>query len=517
MATTRKIEYTSFATGEWGLKGGDNANDGAFHGLNIMVYSNGFVGPRPGLKNFTPASMPVGKLRALVETPTPDREGMFIIGNTAYYSSFRDFTIAPVALTGDVLSAGSSPLHPHIDTTTFLVADPDSPGGVWRLDQVAGTMAQLSGAPAGTDLAIYDSQLIIVGSSDRPRLFGSAPTEDGVTYDFSDGMFQDVGDNWGIGAILVQNNYLAIIKRNSIHVMSGVFGTDSMVIRTVNSAVATKWAWNVTRDNDERIWFLPLFRENPASFTGATVAQLGQYTHLEPREEDDNTLPMKRGITAFQGQLNNSSMLAVEGGDVQNAILNHNGVMTYHHFDVPVTGMIASLNNHVVLTDGGTDSTAASLYACNFEWDRPAFTTDDNASPGDGTDTPFDCELEIPHYFAPVGRYGQGGSHLVRVRSVVVEVLKYDTGVATNSLNMTVTTINRTNGAGEVVNPTRSWTDAHTNATTEGVHDRITFPVMCAWGQGWKINLTSIVGIAIKSVTIEYEPSDNLPRTDNDG
>lgn len=504
----KAIDYSNFSAGEWGLKGGDKAPPGSFHASNMMVYSNGYIGPRPGIKDFTPDNMPVGELRALVETPTPDREGLFIIGNTAYYYSFRDLSITPVALTGDVLSAGTGPLHPHIDTATFLVAVPDSPGGVWRLDQVAGTMAQIDSAPAGVDLAIYDAQLIVVGSSDRPRLFGSAPSEDGIAYDFSDGMFQDVGDNWGIGAILVQRNYLTIIKRNSIHVMSGVFGDNSMVIRDVSHAVATNVPWHTTLDNDDRIWYLPLFRENPNEFSGATISWLGQFNGLSPREGEDGLLPVKRGITAFEGQLTGSSIIAVQGGDAQVGILNHNNIMSFQHFEVPVSGMVASLNNHVVFTDGGDTDIAANVYACNFELDRPAFISDNNASPGDGSNTPLETFFELPYYFAPDGR-------MVRVRAVSVEVYKYDTGVYTNTLNLNANTLNRTNGAGDIANDLSSWSEDASLATVDGVHDRLVFPKLCAWGEGFKIRISSVVGLSIKSVHIDFEEQPALPRSIN--
>jgi hypothetical protein len=148
MPVDRTVVFDNFRGGEWGLLGGEKPPANSFHGKNVMVYANGLIGPRPGLKDFTPDNMPNGKLRAFVETPVPDREGLFIIGNVAYYSSFRNFTITPVAYTGDVLSAGDDPLHPKIDTTSFLVAVPKSTpmatdGGVWRLRPTNATMEQL--------------------------------------------------------------------------------------------------------------------------------------------------------------------------------------------------------------------------------------------------------------------------------------------------------------------------------------------------------------------------------------
>lgn len=491
------------------MLGGDKAPAGSFHGKNVMVYATGLIGPRPGLRDYTPASMPVGRVRGLAETPVPDREALFVIADTAYYSSFRDTSIAPVAFTGDNFGAYGGPIKLKPDTTTFLVATLGADGGVWRLTPTSGVAAQLPDSPAGIDHEIYNAQLIVVAGDSTPRLLGSAPSADGVTYDFSDGMFIDVGDNWDAVAVYVQRNYLAIFKRNSIHVLSGVFGTDNMVVRQISRTIAAHKPWHVAIDNDDRIWWVPLFRENVATFNGTTIAQLAQYDGLEPRNGEDEQLPQKRGVVAFEGQLTSTSAIATQYGDTASqAILSHNGVISFHEYEVPVSGLLYAQGNHVTFTDGGDESTAAHIYACNFEYDRPGFTTDDNARPGDGSNIPLDAEFELPYFFTK-----DGGS--VRVRSVTVEVVKWNTGVATNTLTCTATTLNRPQGAGDSTGTPQVWAEAASAASVDGSHDRLVLPMHLPKGQGFGIKLSGIVGVAIKSVTVNYETDPNLPRDDN--
>lgn len=510
------LVYNEFRGGEWGLLGGEKAPSGTFHGKNMMVYSNGLLGPRPGLKDFTPDGMPNGKLRCLVETPVPDREAVFIIGSTAYYSSYRDFSINPVAFTGDTLTGkNDTPLQPKPDTATHLVAIEAAAGptggGVFRLDTPAGTVSQIDTAPPGVTHELYNGQLLVVESYDRPRLLGSDPTEDGVTYDFSDGFFTDIGDNWGIAGLLVQRNYVAIFKRNSAHVLSGVFGDNSEVVRQVSRSQTAHKAWHIAIDNDDRIWFIPLFRENIAQFTGAALSQLGQYVNLNPREGETGELPVTRGLGAFAGQLTNSSFLAVQGGETTHkGILYHNGVFTFHEYEQPVCGLVAAGDgNHVSLTDGGADDAPATIYGTSFELDRPAFVSDGGHSPYDGDNTdPIDAEVEFPYFFDKPG-------NLVRVRSVTVEIKKWDTGITNNTLDLEVTTLNRSNGAGDQVNTVQSWSEASGSSSTSGDHDRLVFSKHCLYGQGFKIKLKNIAGIAIKSVTVDYEEAKNIPRKDN--
>jgi hypothetical protein len=363
-------------------------------------------------------------------------------------------------------------------------------------------------APSGVDLELYDDQLLVVSDGDFPRILGSAPSPDRTNYDFSGGMFLDVGDNWGIGSILLQGNYLSILKRNSVHVMSGVFGDNTMVVRQISRAETLHKPWHATVDNNERIWFIPLFREDLATFTGAQVTTLGQFKNLSPRNGEDGELPMKRGIVGFNGQLSGASVIAVQLGADEapsKGILNHNGVTTFHEFDAPVTGMIASLGNHVILTDGGGTSTPASLYGVNFEWDRPAFVSDNNASPGDGSNTPFEAEFMLPVW------YDKGGN-AVRVRYVTIELLKYNTGVDTNSLSATVMTLDRPNGAGDYINDTHDWTDAGSNGSSTGNHDRIVIPMQNAIGHAFQLKISNLVGVSIRTITVGIEDFQSQPR-----
>ena len=59
MATTPLIVYDDFRGGDWGNKGSKLAAKNEFRALNMLVYRDGQVGPRPGVVRWTAAYPPV--------------------------------------------------------------------------------------------------------------------------------------------------------------------------------------------------------------------------------------------------------------------------------------------------------------------------------------------------------------------------------------------------------------------------------------------------------------------------
>lgn len=101
------------------------------------------------------------------------------------------------------------------------------------------------------------------------------------------------------------------------------------------------------------------------------------------------------------------------------------------------------------------------------------------------------------------------------MRSINVEVKKWYTGVSVNTLSAVVTTLNRPNGAGDLTNEVSTWTELGVTSSSSGEHDRLVFSKFSAWGQGFGIRIYDTVGVAIKSVNVEFEVNPNLPRNDN--
>lgn len=507
MATRkRSLAFTNFKGGEWGLLGGENAPAGSFSGKNVIVYADGLIGPRAGLKNITPENMVSGKLIAFAPTPTPGRDGIFIIGETAYrFNLFDPAGDTPVSV-GTVPNAAGHVLYPKLNTSTNIVTAATE--GAVEINQITDSVNSYF-SPSGHTHELFGFQLVLADSTSSPRIYASAI---GDFTDWSDGFFQDIGDNdWQVTAMVTQNNYLTIFKRTGIFVLTGELTNDStsLAIRRVKGINGVLHPWQLGVDSRDVVWFLPLFKAVPASFAGATVTE---YSHLQfPTRVEDGTTqapPVNRGVAILQGQLTPDTPVFVQGGASQSMFIQHNGVWSFHELEVDISGMCRGVENNLVITDGGDTGVDAQFYTTHFDLDRPAFTSDGLSSPGDGSSTPIEAEFELPYFLNPAGNF-------VRVRSVSVEVKKWNTGVTTNGLDITVTTLNRTNGAGDYVNPTASWTEAATAATVDGVHDRIVRPLHCALGQGFKIKISNIVGVAIRSVSVDIEEDTNLPRDDN--
>jgi len=132
--------------------------------------------------------------------------------------------------------------------------------------------------------------------------------------------------------------------------------------------------------------------------------------------------------------------------------------------------------------------------------DRPAFTSDTWASPGDHSNTPLDASFRLPDYLAPEGKE-------LRVRSVTVDFIKYTTGSATNNnITLTVTSQFRELVADDSsITPYVLFNEATTGATA-GVRTRKVYRgTPGTWGGGYRITLSDLKGVAIDRVIVEFE------------
>jgi hypothetical protein len=141
-------------------QGGERAPAGTFAGENVLVYADGTVGPRPGLLNVTPASMPTGKLLALVKTPVVGKDGIFVIGNTVYRFDLGTAATAPTSI-GTFAVTPTKPLHFYLNTDTFYVAVPGDK--TYRVDPTNSTVTAVTGSPPGRFVTIWNGQLIVAG------------------------------------------------------------------------------------------------------------------------------------------------------------------------------------------------------------------------------------------------------------------------------------------------------------------------------------------------------------------
>jgi hypothetical protein len=501
--------WDNFSAGDYGKRGGERAGKGTFHAQNMLVYSDGKIGPRAGLKNITPASMPTGKLLAFVATPVAGKDGLFIIDKQPYWFDLFNTVTAPTAMAADLDQTPEQPAVVRLDTTTMLfpvrydVSGTSTSDGTYRIDVINNTVAKLTAAPGGIDVNFLDQQVIIASSEFLPRIFGSSPTDPNS---WGEGRFADVGDNWQTTALWPIRNALAILKRTGIHVLQGVLGdADTERYTKVSTSDGVLHSWESDRDADDRIWFWPTFRKLPASFDGATVRYEGhlELTQAIERDETIAATPTKRGVVVIEGHMTPSSVVFVQGGTAQRGIVQHNGIWTLHHWETSISGMLGQggpVSQQLLATDGGGTGVAAKIFTTLLNLDRPAFTSDGLASPGDNSSTPVDAWVTLPQWWSPDGRE-------VKVSQVIVDFTSWNTGTAaTNHFDIAVRVLGR-DRASEVVRATA--TDSEPDAfdevvgssSTDGTRRRKTFMFDCPPGAGIEITLSNIRGCAIRSVT----------------
>lgn len=517
MAAQPSILFTvdNFSKGDYGTLGGERAPAGSFKGRNVLVYANGMVGPRPGLRDITPASMPTGKLLFLRSTPVVGKDGLFCIGDTVYRFDLGTPATSPTSI-GTFTAVPIVPLHPFLTTDVFYVAVPGNQA--YRIDPTNSTVGAVTDSPAGNDLIIRNGQMIISGDGDTNpfyRLLASLP---GDVNNWSEGRFLDVGDNWQITALTIQRNYLAILKRNGAYVMSGILGDpDTEVLREVSTSTTTLWPWNAALDPDDRFWFIPVFLDNIAQFDSATVQQLSRLQFDTHEHDDPAGPPLVQGAAIMEGDGTSATFAALRAGSTQQMIAQHNGAWTVHDFGATVSGMCDADHANLIVTDGGDTGVTAKVYSTTFKLNRPAYVSDAQCAPGDNSDTPLDAYVTPPQWWSPAGRE-------VEVRQVVVDFKSWDTGTTeTNHFDVVVRVLGRTQDPdvqyAEIVYDTSvdaaplpfDQDPALSTSDAEGTRQRRKFNFLCVPGAGVEITIKNIRGCAIRSYTVLEKKQDQAP------
>lgn len=504
MATNlqQTVTFDDFSKGEWSTYGGIKPQPGTFTADNMIVRANGLIGPRAGLKDVTPASMPVGSLIALHAGPTPSKDGLFIVGNAVYYFDLFNAAVAPTAM-GTLGATPSVVLKPHLATTKYYLAVPGDK--CYVLDPIAGTTTALTGSPGGHAIVQYGVRLVVAESTGSNRIWVSDPQN---FNSWPAPNFIDVGDDWQVTGFFVQKNHLAIFKREGLYVLTNT-PTINEVIRLIDTMQGPLHPWQADIDQDDMIYMVSAFEINPATFDGNDGKQLAYLKELGgARDDTDATPPTKRGVQTFSGELTSSSTAVVgkdlAGDDIM--LLNHNNVWTKHSIGVPVSGLMTASNSQLVISDGGAGGVAAKIYTTRTDLGRPAFLSDGLAALGDGSDTPLHATLTLPEWYSPDGTE-------VAVASVIIDVVKWSTGASLNNhIAVTSTSLGGYQRPGNTPAQTQDWDEAGSAALTTGLQDRLQFNFEQIRGAGFQIILNNIRGIDIRAVSVVVQMQPNLPR-----
>lgn len=504
------VVYDDFTGGESGRLGNIKAPANSYHSLNLMPYANGLLGPRPGLVETTPEGLPDGYVRHLATIPVPGAGGIVIIGRTVYHFDLynpSDTASADATLLADV-DGNDSPIPGKLFTAWEYITVPGDK--TYKID--GSSVDPLTDSPGGVAIEIYGERMLIAESQASPRIFYNDPTVGGP-FETWNGDFFDVGDRWQITQIREQRQGVTIYKGRQIFVLTGVPGVNA-VLRPIAHTEPVLHPWQEDMDEDDISWFIPVFRDNVASFNGSRVEQVSTLQELDGilDESPDPTTPLHRGLIVVRGDLTTGTVVAVQDNldNTSTVLMRHNGIWTRHKFDNYVSGMMAKRDDILTLTDGGSDENSARIFNWKPSVIRPGFIGDQFNNPGDLDYIEFDAWVEFPRWEAPDGKN-------VRVRSVTVDFQKYNTGSAnTNHFDIEVLTVGAEDNPG-YPGTSDSWDEDTSEAAADdrGTSARKIFRFHddAKRGAGYELALRQVRGVAFKKIVVELEVFPMEPRT----
>lgn len=492
---SERITFDNFSGGDYGEYGGTKPPPGTFRAMNILVTADGALCPRPGWADRSPTNMPTGKVLAMTPTSTPTRDMMFIVGAKVYVYDLNTPSTTCAQMGSDLGATPTAALYPKPGTAEFYIVIPSDT--CYLLDPPNNTIAPLTDAPAGFEIEVYGERLIVATEGNQIVFsaaadFNSWPAEN----------FIDIGDNWTITALREQANHLSIFKSRGKHVLTGVPGVNPTV-RKVERSLGVLHPGQVVIDENDRLWYIPTFHQNPASFDGAATQQLGYLKELAPQRDGDvPNVPLVLGVSESIGDRETSTLLITQGADQNKMLLFHNGVWTRHTTSVDISGMVrGGYTGDFYVTDGGDDVGEGKIYSNYFGVNRPGLASDVIIQPGDDASTPVDAWVTFPEYWATDGMQ-------ISVRDVTVDFEKYNTGTASsNHFDIRVTSLGRTPAStGDATPITYSWDEDTDAFGSEGDHlrDRVAHGFQSARGNGFEVSLQNIRGVKINSVTVTF-------------
>lgn len=499
---TRTITYNAFDFGEFGTMAPEKAPPGSWTGNNVVVYRDGCIGPRPGVKKAV-RSTEIGSaaLRGLAFTPLAsagDKPLLIIQDSTTIKCCDPDDAYPPtVSNVSGTLSAvaGTSDTDRvlGVESVRQLNGKLYFPNNGDRLYAYNGasaskSVASVSTVPEGNTIAMFRDR-VYVGNGATRVYYSAAGNETSWTA----GNYFDVGVSWAIYAMEQFRDSLLIFTQWGTWMLTGASPVTGTLRRI--SDTFSPLAKSVVAGNDE-LFYIPSSRNAPVIFQGS-YGDEATLKHLENWKSDNDS------AYGAQSYANRDILWSSSSGTL---LWRKNNAWSQHTFNrspfsVSLGPWIVRFRDTRILL--GTNGSSPDLYWLDMDLDRPAFTSDTYAQPGDDSTTPMtDCYFTIPTIYAPEG-------YRCRVRRIAVDFQKYDTGSATaNNIDVTVTQFGDINESGEDTETQTLYNEAGSGiaGTTSGTPSRLAANFGTnGWHGAFSVKLSALKGVKIRSISIDYE------------
>lgn len=532
------VVWDDFSGGEFGDTPTHKVAPNQFTGLNVLVYRSGEIGPRPGIRELANSSDWAGE----------DLVGAGFMGSpaNAHWIAFNDATTSDPKIrfrnlasntwdaSRDVtLVLGTADFVPQVlgveiapeeiiflaPGSTFVHYDGNS-GGIpssTEITDITGTLTP------GRAMSQYrDRFYVSVGNRVYFSNVGAF-----TTYTIASDFF-DVGYGPEIRWMGWTEDVLLIITQDSkIWEYRGVPERDEL--RPAFRGGRHPWEFYPGRIHvtpQDQVVFVPVDRDYPALYRNGRIIELEHLTALGGTETNDPddvqivTLDEDDELMVYFNNRHPDDSSSFHRRFLQ----NKNGIWTQHRLEIirnsddiqiePLPFISSDQQDlvyiHAIETQGGlglNDTNIASTYSSTLE--RPAFTSDTYAQPGDGTDTPLEARFSTGEWWAPEGAE-------VTIKQVIVDFTKYDTGAGVqNHFDITLTQLARRESDSPGTVSLRAFDEDDDLASAAGIRDRhITGGPSggAIPSAGFQLTFDNIVGCTIKSIRVVLDQNNETPR-----
>lgn len=488
------LVWDDFSGGDYGTLGMFDAKANQVSALNMILRKDGSLCPRPGVRKHTVTGAPSGEIRGLFYIGQADKLVMVVIDDTVYECD-TDSDWAMTALTPALTAAADQDVFIAFYDPNGIVYLTNPGDRTYAVDWTAGTLSDFQ--VAGDDRGFRAIALV----RDRLYLSGQGPdTEDGWRVYYSEPAdfdnfpalnYFDVGYYWTVWGFVTLGNAILMPKRNDGW-WALVGQTPAGTLRQVETDRGTHFdaaskQLSLVRENG-RLWFFG--PGDRLRVTDGSRFDVNAFAHIVL---DDP----QYGV--YLDSCEHTVYVSARGN---RGLIKSWGAWFHQEYGVSVDGHVTTSEFHTRAILGGTEPDGGgvcSYYSLDLDLDRPAFTTDDHARPGDNSTTPLPAEV----WFRPeVHKEGR----MWRPSKIIVEFTKWNTGATNNSFTPTVRVMGRDNTAAGSQDTYQeqaltAWTEATSQATTTGERDR--YEVSCPaldYGSVIQVGLESVAGVAIHRV-----------------
>lgn len=498
------VVYDDFSRGEAGRLGLSKPPEpGYFSGKNVLVYSNGMLGPRPGWKDMAVTGVPTGVVVA--QGSLAIRHIVIAQSGTSLKAYHFPVTSGARAVTAaapvTVPAATIQPLPATQPPDGWLYAGYTNDLYATIGDELLVSQLDIAGGQTDTFRGIgYSGRRLYLSHNRVIRYSDPDPTNRSVWPSVN--TFHV--DNVTPAIHQFRTGTVFVTRHIGVSLLLGTTKSGRLVKLTPGTAPA--FHGHSTVDHDDVLWYLQEGQDVLTYFDGATRRLLGHIPVLDGTKADDpNNLSAPRlfGMASGETAKGPDAKLAIASGRLAGApsLMTYFDGRTWTQHTAPASVALSGAVQPWPTRPGvywaatvSTETTAPRFLSWAPLLDRPAFTTDADSLPGDDSTTPLNAFASLPEHWRPQGEEA-------RVRQVVIDLVKWNTGSATpNQLDVTVETFGRRDVAGESP-ATRSWTEAGNSSSRSGTRQRLVLDFgITTPGAGFQVKLANIKGVAIRSV-----------------